>query len=436
MRRYPIALPACALIIGVLLALASAAAASAQTPTPPTPPLAASSTQAVPAQVTVVVQVSNGTAGSALPAQIPVRLYGIDGQAAAFTKDGVTDASGKARFEGVPYQSGRTFAVTGEVGRTTYVTPLTPAKPGETAINLPLRIYATTTDASQVRIDQMYVVGEFVAQDKLQLINVYTLSNGGDRTVEGGQTAPDGRPATLRFDLPAGAAEVAFQGDDGKIYARTDDGGFLYTQGLQPGAATLQVAVRYTLPYSGQLHLAPSVRYPVGVLNVLLADQGVKLAAPQLKAQGTQARQDGTQFRVYTAEALRAGAAIPVDLSGAPSLASPAPAAAPATARAPAKKVTPAGLREQAITLFTTLRDEGGVGLLVSLLGVAIVFASGLHWLLQRRAARLALDPAARRRALAEAVVDLEEDYTAGKVEEQEYTQRRGLLQEALIQLC
>ncbi len=66
---------------------------------------------------------------------------------------------------------------------------------------------------------------------------------------------------------------------------------------------------------------------------------------------------------------------------------------------------------------------------------MAIVLASGLHWLLQRRAARLALDPAARRRALAEAIVDLEEDYTAGKVEEEEYTRRRGPLEEALSRL-
>lgn len=61
----------------------------------------------------------------------------------------------------------------------------------------------TTTDARQVRIEQMLVVGGFLDKNKLQLINAYLLSSDGDHTVESGEKAPDGQTATLRFSLPA-----------------------------------------------------------------------------------------------------------------------------------------------------------------------------------------------------------------------------------------
>lgn len=421
--------------IGIILMLAGVRHASAQTPVPQAAGPSAAVTPAVQDQLTVAVQISNGTPGSSLPASIPVRLYGYDGQTQAVTTDGTADASGKVRFDGVPYKNGRTFGLTAEVGRTTYVTALTPPKPGTPELSLSLTIYDTTTDASQVRVDQMYVVGQYLDETHLQITNAYVLSNSGNRTVEGGQLSPDRKAATLRFDLPKDASRVEYEANDGETYLSAD-GGFLFTRGVPPGTGTVQVAVRYTLPYSGQLHLDQGVRYPTQAVSVLWADQGVTPSGSVLKEQGTRSGPNGMTFRVYVADPVKAGASLGFDLSGTPRLGAPAPTGQPAPLNSYIVQTTASSARQDTIaTLLTSLQDSVGPGLLISLFGIAVVIASALHWLFRRRAARLALDPVARQRALARALVDLEEDYSVGKLGEEAYAQRRGLLEDALAHI-
>ncbi len=410
-----------ALVLGLSLTFAFAVVTAAQTPAPPAPGSPPPPTEAPVASLTVVGQITNGTAGGTLPITTTVVLYGLDGQAVALKTPGIADAAGKVRFEGVANTPGRSFGLTAIVGRTTYFTDLQPPQPGATELALTLKIYDTTSDASQVDVAEMYVLGEFLSAQELQITNAYILSNKGDRAIEDSEKAPDGRIATLRFTLPKGATGVQFQGESAERIIPTDDG-FLTTWGIPPGDNVSQVAVRYTLPYTGQLHLESRVQYPVQIVNMMLVDQGVALASSQLKEQGTGQRQDGAMMRAYTGEALAAGQALAFDLSGAPKVAPAGVGNAPMdSSGAAAAPPAPDNRRRIALGIVA--------------FGAALLVASVIWW--ARSARRVESDKQAgvspEHSALVQALAYLEEAHEAGEIGDVDYARQHQALKAALV---
>ena len=410
-----------ALVLGLSLAFAFAVATFAQTPAPPTassPP-----TETSVASLTVVGQVTNGTAGGTLPITTTVMLYGYDGQALALKTPGIAGGAGKVRFEGVANRPGRSFALAATVGRTTYSSELQVPQPGASELALTLKTYDTTSDASQVHVAQMYVLGEFLSERELRIINAYILSNKGDRAVEDGEQTPDGRTATLRFSLPRGATNVQFQDKSAEYFIRTDNG-FLTTWGIPPGDNVSRVVVSYALPYTGQLHLELQVQYPVQAVQVLLVDQGVALASPQLKDQGTARRQDGVALRSYTGEAIGTGQSLAFDLSGAPKV-------APVDAgNAPAELVG-AAAAPQAPAPDPRRRIARGI----VAFGLALLAASAVWW--ARSARQVESDKHAavspEHRALVLALANLDEAHEAGNIDDTDYARQRPILKAALV---
>ncbi len=414
-----------AIVLGLLLTLAYTIAVSAQTPTPPPPDSSPSETEPATSPLIIVGQLSNGSPGGSLPITTSVLLHAFDGETMTSMTPGMADASGRFRFEGVPNQQGRVFGVTVTVGRTTYLSePLYP-KPGETEVPLTLKIFDTTTDSRQVRVEQLYVVGEFLNENELQLINAYLLSNDGDRTVEGGEKTPGGQTATLRFILPVGATGVQFQDEGANRFIRTDDG-FLTTWGIPPGDKAGQVVVRYTLPYTGELHLETKVQYPVQALSLMQVDQGVALTSPQLKEQGTGQRQDGVTVREYAGESLAAGQSLVLDLKGVPVLSSASGTntqsdqTVVATA---AQTTTPKADNRQRVII--------GIGAFAILLMVA--GAAGLVW--TRRSAKYDeyTSAADEHKSLIQALADLDEAHEAGEIDDHDYALQRQALKATLI---
>ena len=405
------------------MTLAYSVAASAQTPTPPNSP--PSVTELATSPLIIVGQLSNGTPGGSLPITTSVVLHAFDGDTMTSMTPGMADGSGRFRFEGVPNQQGRVFGVTATLGRTTYLSePLNP-KPGEAELPLTLKVFDTTTDAGKVRVKQMLVVGEFLNQNELQLVNAYLLSNDGDHTVEGGEEAPDGQTATLRFSLPPGATGVQFQDEGANRFIRTNDG-FLTTWGIPPGDQTAQVIVRYTLPYTGELHLETKAQYPILALSLMQLDQGVALTSPQLKEKGAGQRQDGATVREYAGESLTAGQSFVLDLKGAPVL-SPVSGINSKSGQnevvTEAQVTTPKAANRQPVLI--------GIGAFAVLLMVA--GAIGLVW--TRRSAEddeyaCAVD---ERRVLILALADLDEAHEAGEIEDQTYAFQRQTLKTTLV---
>ena len=208
--------------------------------------------QAPPATtLTIEGQLVNATPGGTVEAGIPVMLHSYDGQQMSSVIEGVTGPDGTFRFENVEMAEGRTFEVIATVGRTSYFSERTTGSPDQTRLELPVIIYDTTTDASAIRVEQMHTIVEFLSPAQMEVLEVYVISNDGDRTVEGAATLGDGRTASLRFTLPEGETGLSFEGDNtGTRFILTADG-FADRLGVPPGRGTVQFTIGYLLPYRG-----------------------------------------------------------------------------------------------------------------------------------------------------------------------------------------
>ena len=123
-------------------------------------------------------------------------------------------------------------------------------------MTLPVQIYDTTTSKEKVLTDRLHVFFDFSTPGKIQVINLFVISNLGDQVVTSAE--PDG--PVLEFQLPEGAENLQFQ--DGELGGRfvETQGGFGDRMSIMPGQGQHQVLFAYELPYIRKLNLGDS--YP------------------------------------------------------------------------------------------------------------------------------------------------------------------------------
>ncbi len=404
--------------------------AAGQTVGPVQPAVTAASAQVQPHSIlSVKVMLQSGSPGEKLRADLQltdatVTLYAIAGQNAVYSREAKPGADGSALFQDVPYQGGYGFGAVARVGLTTYMSELISPAAGASEVILPVRVFSTTTDASRLRISQAYVLAEAANEGTLQISSLFILSNDGDKTIEGGVQDADGEATSLWFPLPTGAQDAQFEPNN-QVNLALSEGGFVVRSGVPPGEGSGRVGVRYTLPYSESLHLENRLAYPIDRLTVFVATQGITLTSPSLISLGTQPREDGVTMNVWGAEKIAANQAVAYELSGKPEL--PVPAVNSHTA--PAAQA-PATVGDRIAQFFTghNRADLYGFGLIA--FGLLLALLAGAWWLVHTR---FAPDPLVRQeRALLAALADLEDDLEAGRIEQEDYDRRRGLLTDAL----
>jgi len=220
-----------------------------------------------PKTITVSGTLINKTTGEPAPAGIPLMLHTFDNKQMSGMTDGVTAADGSFLFENIASPANRLFEMMATVGKTSYFSEVAPAPADNAALTLPVNYFDATTDSSGIRITQMHMVVDFFSPSLMQIAEIYIISNNSDKTVEDAVTLPDGNAAAVAFELPAGAVNLSFdQGSLGERFFQTDNG-FADTAGIQPGAETSQLIVRYYLPYEEGVSLTSPTAEAGGVLN-------------------------------------------------------------------------------------------------------------------------------------------------------------------------
>ncbi|GIK37508.1 MAG: hypothetical protein BroJett011_13410 [Chloroflexota bacterium] len=368
--------------------------------------------------ITVEGKLVNANSGQPAEAGLPLMLHSYDGQQVADLVESVTGPGGTFRFENVAVTEAHSFEVMVVVGQTIYFSPKTIAPAADqTRLELPITIYDTTTDTSALRIAQVHTVIDFLKPGQLQLLEVYIVSNEGDRTVEGAVTLDDGQTASLRFTLPEGANGVSFESDsiDEKFTSTAD--GFAAWMGVPPGRGTRQVTVRYTLPYRDGMRLERTFAYPVDRLSVIVPQNGVSLSSHALTMEKSRTLPDGRLMDIFSADGLAAGQSLAFELRGQPSVNLP-PRAMPAVSTPPVADWP---------FLPTAL-----VGLGLVLVG------GGLVWLRRRQTtgptpiltspSALGFEAAEPEKALILAIARLDEAYHAGLIPENRYHLERAEL--------
>lgn len=382
-------------------ALATAQAAETLPPVPtetaaslavPSAPVAGTASPAEPGTIRGVV--TNGTPGGLVPGGIEVLLSGFDDEQEAYQQTTTTADDGTYVFTDVPAVSGRIYGVTVAYKQVSYFSDGTHLTEDEAPPDLPVTIYDTTADPAALSIERLHVLFDFAAAGEVQAIELWVVSNSGDRTVV---AAPE--RGVIEVSLPEGAADLAFEdGSSADRYIRTADG-FGDTQPVVPGQGTSQFIFSYWLAYDGSLTFVRPSDLPIDAVVVLLPQNGVTAQGAGLQDVGVQ-EMSGQAVRTYEGGAIPAGQALEIELSGDPEAASASGSAGGSTS--------------------TVI----GSAVLAALLMVA-----GVWWFRPRVRPARTKDTT---EALVDAIAGLDDALDAGRIDAAEHRQRRDALKQQL----
>lgn len=359
-------------------------------------------------EIAVLGQVTNGTPGETVPADLAVTLSVFTGMEAGETYSTTLAADGSFRFD-LPAPEGEANLLAQVLYQgVTYVSEFGALEPGQTEVALPVSVYETTEDPSTVLVTQLHVF-LVVAGGQLQVSEYLLLSNTGERTYVGTLDPATGERTTLTFALPDGVESLSFDGPGLGTRFVEQEGGFADTWPIPPGTATTEIFTVYELPYREGLLLERAFDVPVASVVLVLPDVGVSLEGEALTPEGAIDTQMGLALS-YTAGPLAAGQPLAFTFAGQPQAVMPsAPGSdSPPTDTAPVRNAL----------------QEVGIGLVaLSVAGVAVY----LMWRGPTPGA-----PPAQVRPLLEDIAALDADFEAGRMAEKTYRQKRRALKQQI----
>jgi len=356
--------------------------AAAETTSPTAEPSPATATGG-----SITGTVANGTPGGSAPGPIEVTLHGLDGDAEAVTQTQSAKPDGSFAFKTLELTPGRLYVATVDYQGSLYSSEMIHLTADSPQAILPIAVYETTTDTSSVEIDRLHLLVSAPADGVLQIVELWILSNNGDRAVVPGESGTG-----LEGTLPEGASQVSFDEPTPGERFHAVNGGFSDVRSLPPGPDTGEWVFSYVLPFERRLDLNRASGYPIGSI-IVLVPEGMEVAAPGLVDNGSRSVQ-GETLRTYSLGPVEAGSGFSLRLSGRPTgSATPTPAAEWILA--------------------------------VAVLGVALIGA-GLLWFRPRLARSGRADDDADEMLMALATLD--RDFEAGRMAEDDYQRQRQAL--------
>lgn len=225
-------------------------------------------------------QVFNGTLDGVPLAEVPVTLWISRGEENESSLQVTTDEEGRFRFqdlvtEGYVYQ----FEV--EYQEVTYGSEVMAFPEGEDILSIPFTVFEPTTSDADLWIERAHLILDF-EPGAILVQEIQIFVNGANKTYIGSTGETGG--ATLYFPLPQGASEV--QPMEGLMACCTveTETGFASNRPVFPGPK--QFVFTYKLGHQSVTHtLSKQIAYPIGSLDVLVADVGVEITAAGLTAQ-------------------------------------------------------------------------------------------------------------------------------------------------------
>jgi mono/diheme cytochrome c family protein len=347
--------------------------------------------------------VANGTAGSRPPTELEVTLHGLDNNQEALTQTQRLGPAGTFTFDGIEPVVGRVYVVTADYQGVLYASEIGGMSSAE--LELPLTVFESAAATDAVEVSRLHLLFDFPAEDVVQVVELWLLSNLGDRTVDGGEAG------VIDVVLPQGASGLSLDGGTiGDRFELTADG-FRDRRELLPGENTGELVFSYNLPYDGSLDLVRRPGYPVAATVAMVSGDGPELVGADFTDMGLR-QISGASLHSYERGPAQAGEEIALTLRG----------------RATAGGAGAAGI--QPIVL-------GVAALALALIGAALIWPSR-PWLAarmgfrQRRAAGLGASPTGAFESEADAdrllwaVASLDNDFAAGKIEPAVYQSRRA----------
>lgn len=272
--------------------------------------------------------VTNGTVGEPFvePVDVTLNAFTPDFQM-ALTQTVALEDDGSFSFVVTEAPSDLFYVVTLNYDGLQFGSDFGELDPADPALDLPFTVYESSSDPTGVSIDQMHVILEFV-DGMLQVSELYQFGNDSLTVYAGPTGIPD--DGTVEIVLPEGAQNPQFSHTFGSIdnLLPTDSiiqtsAGWADTIPVRPGRGSLNLLVRYSLPYEDALTLTHPVGYRVANVNMVMADAGVELANDGNWLEGGAQQMGQEVFLTYSLTGLPAESEISIPLSGEPQAIAP-----------------------------------------------------------------------------------------------------------------
>ena len=372
---------------------------------------------AVAADGVIVGTVVNGTEGGSVPADVAVTLYFLREGEIVEQRTQVTDAEGAYRFSDLPTDPTLGFVVVAAHARVPYNTPELQFAESTEVQAPPLTVYEASQDASVVRVltDVLIIAPMEEGSGMLAVIEVVKLANESDRTYLATGVQGGGAPMNvLRFALPANAQDLTMMSGLNAQNVVQIDRGFGVFMPLLPGER--EVAFGYQLPYSGStLDLTKRMVYPTEQFAVFaLEEHGLRFKTEQLEVQATPI--GDRRYLVGSTDSLAPRAEVTVQVQGLPT---------------PSLQVRLERLIERIRSTQASVFALLGVVLALPILYAIYRMRGGVR----RKAARASVAAPATPNtgeALLLEIAQLDDDFAAGNVAEEDYRQLRADLKQRL----
>ncbi|MGB3903854.1 MAG: carboxypeptidase-like regulatory domain-containing protein [Anaerolineae bacterium] len=225
-------------------------------------------------------QVFDGSSGGGPLEGLPVTLWLFTGQGAESSLETTTDAEGRFRFEGLDTEGyGYQFEV--EYVGVKYGSEVMAFPEGEDLISIPFTVFESTTSDEDLSVERTHLIFDF-EPGTIQVQEVQIFFNAGNTTYVG-PTGEEGA-TTAHFTLPEGASAVQLMDGLMECCVVETDTGFASTRPIYPGSR--QFVFTYELRHQSTTYDLPrEIAYPIGSLDVLIADVGVEVEASGLTSQ-------------------------------------------------------------------------------------------------------------------------------------------------------
>jgi hypothetical protein len=306
--------------------------------------------------IAIVGQVTNGTSGGSIPADMSVVLHVFSGTEETGVYTATAAADGSFRFDNLALEVGQTVIARAVYWQVAYLSDPHTVETGEQTFSLPVTVYEITEDTSDLVVTQAHM---FVSRDgdRIQVGEYYLVSNTGDRTCVGTEAPGTGRRTTLSLTLPDGAEGLRFNGPGlGERYVDRA-GGFADTRPVPPGTGTIDVLFSYDFPGRERVHVERVLDVPVTSVVLLIPEGDIALEEGGLVPAGRLDTDMGPSLS-YTAGPLAAGEALAFALVAGPGSLPAAPGGvAPVRNAAAEMAVGLAALAAGVVTSYLVLRS-------------------------------------------------------------------------------
>ena len=240
------------------------------------------------------------------------------------TMTGTVAADGRYLFELEPVEPDWVYLVSARYNEFGFSSDAGQVSRTVPNLDLPITVFESTSDPSVVVLDRLHVLLSF-GQDSLQVDEFYVFSNPSTEVFVGESGAS--AEGTVRMALPDGAENIAFQRSFGSMESsipatevmQLEDGSFADTFPLNPGSGGLNLIVSYDLPFEDGMVVERPLLYETIDASVIIPDRGVTLSGGAWIDQGLQ-EMPGGSFSSYTQAEIAADTELAFTLNGRPEM--------------------------------------------------------------------------------------------------------------------